>query len=146
MARVDIREYSGGCKHLVALTEIPGYGGRIWFSRPGASLLRDKIRPGTGALCLVAYEGEPKVGSVFSVPRSLRINWKRYCVAMQTGLSVEPGNLRVALPLIERLWRADDNAASRLGSAWSSTIHHPHRFNSGPKTPTRTRQLRLCVG
>jgi hypothetical protein len=118
MARVDIREYRGDCVDLVELTErvwIPEYGGRIWFPRPDAEFLRDKIKPETGAICLVAYEGERMVGSVFSVPRTLRVDGKRYPVAMWTGFSVEPGNRRVALPLIERLRRANEERGIAFG-------------------------------
>ena len=111
MAAVEFREYRGDCEDLVDLAKrvwIPEYGGRIWFPMPEADFLRGKLAPGSGALCQVAYEGERLVGSVFSVPRTIRVGDNVYPIAMWTGFSVEPGNRRIALPLIERLRRANE--------------------------------------
>ena len=111
MAGVEIREYSGDCEDLVDLAKrvwVPEYGGRIWFPMPEADYLRGKLTPESGGLCLVAYESGRLVGSIFSMQRTMRIGASVYPIAMWTGFSVEPGNRRVALPLIERMRRANE--------------------------------------
>ena len=118
MAGVDIREYNGDFEDFVELARrvwIPEYGGRIWFPLPEASFLRDKLAKVTRGACLVAYENGRLVGSVFSVPRTLRIKGVPYPATMWTGFSVEPGNRRVALPLIERLRRLNEARGIAFG-------------------------------
>ena len=118
MAGIEIREYSGECADLAALAErvwIPEYGGRIWFSVPDVNFWRDKLTPKRGTLCLVAYDGDRLVGSVLSIPRTMMVNGKPYPVAMWTGFSVEPGSRRIALPLIERLRRANEERGISFG-------------------------------
>jgi Acetyltransferase (GNAT) domain len=118
MAAVEFRDYQGDFEDIVALTErvwLPEYGGRIWFPMPEAGFLREKLSPQSGALCPVAYEGERLVGSVFSVPRTLRVAGVDYPVSMWTGFSVEPQHRRLALPLIERLRRSNEARGIAFG-------------------------------
>jgi hypothetical protein len=59
--------------------------------------------------------GERLIGSVFSVPRTLRIKDVDYPVSMWTGFSVEQEHRRLALPLIERLRRANEARGVAFG-------------------------------
>jgi hypothetical protein len=118
MAAVEFKEYRGDFEDVVALTArvwLPEYGGRIWFPMPEAAFLREKLAPDSGVLCPVAYDGDKLVGSVFSVPRTLRVNGASYPVSMYTGFSVEPAHRRLALPLIERLRRANEARGVAFG-------------------------------
>lgn len=118
MPSVEIREYSGDCEDLVELAKrvwIPEYGGRIWFPMPEAGFLRDKLATEAGSICLVAYENGRLVGSVFAVPRSMKVGGIAHPVMMWTGFSVEPGNRRVALPLIERMRRMTEARSIAFG-------------------------------
>jgi hypothetical protein len=118
MAPVELREYSGDYDDLVALAErvwIPEYGGRIWFPMPEASFLREKLAPVQGGICSVACAEGRLVGSVFSIPRVLRVNGTDFPVSMWTGFSVEPEYRRSALPLIERLRRANEARGIAFG-------------------------------
>ncbi len=118
MAAVEFRDYRGDFEDIVALTArvwLPEYGGRIWFPMPEAGFLREKLSAESGALCPAAYQGERLIGSVFSVPRTLRIKGIDYPVSMWTGFSVEQEHRRLALPLIERLRRANEARGVAFG-------------------------------
>src|SRR5215213_10474020 len=112
MAALEIRDYQGDfgdVYELACRVWTREYGGKTWFPLPEADFWREKLAPGTGAVGLLAYDGSRLVGSVFSVPRRMRIEGAEYPVAMCTGLTVEPSRSRVALPLIERLRRANED-------------------------------------
>jgi Acetyltransferase (GNAT) domain len=133
MAGVDIRDYRGDFEDIVELAHrvwVPEYGGKTWIPLPEAAFLREKFASETGALCLVAYEGASLVGSVFSVPRRMRIAGTDYPVSMFTGFTVEPSHRRVALPLIERLRRIseDNGAAFGLGMVLDDFTSASYRF------------------
>jgi hypothetical protein len=118
MAGLDIREYRGEFEDVVELAHrvwVPEYGGKTWIPLPEAAFLREKFTSEAGALCLVAYEGANLVGSVFSVPRRMRIAGIDYPVSMFTGFTVEPSRRRVALPLIERLRRINETSGAAFG-------------------------------
>src|SRR5215218_4274042 len=118
MAGVDIRDYRGDFEDIVELAHrvwVPEYGGKTWIPLPEAAFLREKFAPKTGAVTLVAYEGSSPVGNVFSVPRRMCINGVDYPVSMFTSFTVEPSHRRVALPLIERLRRANEENGTAFG-------------------------------
>src|SRR3954468_6573286 len=118
MAGVDIRDYRGDFEDVVELAYrvwVPQYGGKTWIPLPEAAFLREKFGQGTGAVCPVAYEGSNLVGSVFSLPRRMCIGGIDYPVSMFTGFTVEPSRRRVALPLIERLRRANEDNGTAFG-------------------------------
>jgi hypothetical protein len=115
---VEFRDYHGDFSDIVSLTErvwLPEYGGRIWFPMPDAGFLREKLSVESGALCPAAYEGDRLVGSVFSVPRTLTVKGRDYPVSMWTGFSVEESHRRLALPLIERLRKANEARGAAFG-------------------------------
>ena len=89
MRRVWVAEYGG--KHLVPV--------------PDAAFLRWRVGLESGALCPAAYDGTNLVGSVFSLPHSLRIGSSVYPVALYTALTVDPDHRRLALPMVEHLRR-----------------------------------------
>jgi hypothetical protein len=118
MQRLEIRDYEGDFEDIVDLAHrvwVPEYGGRIWIPLPEAAFLRQKAGPQTGGVCKVAYENERLTGSIFSVPRVLRVAGKRHQVSLYTGFSVEPSSRRAALPLIERLRRTNEERGDDFG-------------------------------
>jgi hypothetical protein len=105
MAGIEIREYCGDFADLLELKHrvwIPQYRGRMWFSLPDAPTLRAWAQ---GGGCLAAYQGTRIVGSIFSIPSSLRIGSSVLTVPIITGFTVDPEHRRIAVPLVERLRR-----------------------------------------
>jgi hypothetical protein len=105
MAGIEIHEYDGDFEDLTELTRrawTTEYAGKAWFSLPEAPALRHMARNGT---CLAAYHGGEVVGSMFSIPYSIRVGPSTLPTAFITGLTVDPAHRRVALPLIERIRR-----------------------------------------
>jgi hypothetical protein len=115
---VELRDYSGDFEDFDELTRrvwIPEYGGTIWIAIPDTDFMRWRFGPQSGALCSVAYAGTKLVGSVVSVPQSLRIGSTVHQAASYTGFSVEPEYGRFALPLIERLRQEDEQRGVSFG-------------------------------
>ena len=54
---------------------------------------------------LAAYQGTKIVGSIFSIPCSLRIGSAVRTVPIITGFAVDPDHRRAAVPLVERIRR-----------------------------------------
>jgi hypothetical protein len=111
MAAIEIREYTGDFEDLVEFTQqvwVGEYFGRTWIPVPVAAFLRGRFAPQSEAICLVAYQGTKLVGSIASVPQLMRIGGKVHPIAMFTWLTVDPQQRRVALPLIERLRRMNE--------------------------------------
>lgn len=118
MQRLEIRDYDGDYEDIVDLARrvwVPEYGGRIWIPLPEAAFLRQRAGPQTGGICKVAFEDGKLVGSVFSVPRTLRVAGTRHQVSLYTGFSVEASSRRAALPLIERLRRTNEERGDVFG-------------------------------
>jgi hypothetical protein len=111
MGAIEIREYCGDFEDIAELTRrvwLPEYGGKIWVVIPHPAWLRWRFAPQAGALCLVAYDGTKLVGSVASFSQSLRIGSSLHSIALYTGFSVDPHHRGIALPLIERLRRENE--------------------------------------
>jgi hypothetical protein len=103
MAGIEIREYCGDFEDLVQFNRrvwIPEYAGKMWFSLPDVLTLRSW---GRGGGCMAAYHGTKIVGTIFSIPHSLRIRSSVLPTALITGLAVDPDHGRIALHLVERI-------------------------------------------
>jgi hypothetical protein len=108
---IEIRNYSGDFEDIAELTHrvwVPEYGGKIWVVIPHPGWLRWRFAPQAGGLCLVAYDGTKLVGSVASVSQTLRIGSSIHSIALFTGFSVDPHHRGVALPLVARLRRENE--------------------------------------
>ena len=66
----------------------------------------------------VAYDGAKIVGTIFSVPHPLRIAGSVLPVSLSTMFTVDPDYRRVALPLIERLRRHNEERGISLPPDW----------------------------
>jgi hypothetical protein len=111
MARIEIRDYGGDFEDIAELTHrvwVPEYGGKIWVVVPHPAWVRWRFAPEAGGLCLVAYEGTKLVGSIASISQSLRIGSSVHSIALFTGFSVDANHRGVALPLIARLRRKNE--------------------------------------
>lgn len=133
MAGVEIREYAGDFEDVVALAWrvwIGEYGGRIWAPLPETAFMRERFAPETGAIGVVALQGNRLVGSVFSLPRTIRLGRDAHRVALCAGLTVDPAHARVALPLNERLRRLNEErgAAACLGMVLTNPDSASYRF------------------
>src|SRR5712691_4568329 len=118
MAGIEIQEYHGDFEDLAELAHrvwVAEYGGKNWFPLPDAAFLRGRLGPQSGALCPVAYNGTKLVGSVFSVPHSLRVGGRVFPISLYTGFTVDPDHRRLALPLIERLRRDNEERGVAFG-------------------------------
>ena len=116
-----MRDYCGDYEDIVEFWHrvwIPEYGGKMWVTATDAAFFRWLVGPQSGALCSVAYEGTKLVGSLFSVPHSLRIGSSVHDIGLTFGLTVDPDHRRFALPLVERLHRhnAERGIAFTLGT------------------------------
>jgi hypothetical protein len=115
MAGIEIREYCGDFEDLVELSRrvwIPQYAGRMWFSLPDARTLRSWAQ---GGGCLAAYHGTKTVGSIFSIPYSLRVRSSVLRTGLITGFTVDPSHRRIALPLVERIRRLHEERGIAFG-------------------------------
>jgi hypothetical protein len=134
MQGVELQDYRGDFEDIVQLVRrvwIPQYhGGKTLVPVPDAAFLRWRVGPQSGALCPVAYDGTRLVGSVFSLPHSLRIGSSVLPIALYTGLTVDPDCRRLALPLFERLRRQDDErgVAFAIGMVPDDPSSISHRF------------------
>jgi len=130
MAGIEIRQYCGDCDDLVELKHrvwIPQYRGRMWFSLPDAPTLRSWAQ---GGGCLAAYQGTKIVGSIFSIPCSLRIGSAVRTVPIITGFTVDPDHRRAAVPLVERIRRlhAEREIAFGIGGFGGSRSSASYSF------------------
>jgi hypothetical protein len=119
MAGIEIRDYCGDYEDLAELTRrvwLSEYAGRIWAPVPEANFLRSRLAPGTGALCPVAYDGARLVGCVFSIPQSVRIGGEVFPISLFSGFTVDPEHRRLALPLIQRLRRDNEERGMAFGT------------------------------
>lgn len=118
MANIEIRDYQGDFEDYAELARqvwITEYLGRLWFPILDAAFLRWKLSAESGAICLGAYDGTRLVGNVCSVPHLLRVGGSVYPVAFYTGFTVTPDHRRLALPLIERLRRDNEERGVAFG-------------------------------
>lgn len=133
MARLEIRQYAGDFEDVVEHARqvwIGEYAGKTWAPLPDAAFLREKFAQTTGAVCLVAHEGTKLVGSVLSLPRTMRFHGEHHAIAMCTGFTVEPANRRVALPLTEKLRRINEEhgASASIGLVLDDPTSPSFRF------------------
>jgi hypothetical protein len=133
MAAGEIQDYRGDFEDLTAFWNriwLSQYAGKMWLTIPDAQFFRWQLGPPSGALCHTAYEGSKLVGSVFSIPYSLRIGSATYPIALASGFTVDPDHPGLALPLIDRLRRRD--AERGISFALSTVFRDPmtpsHRF------------------
>jgi hypothetical protein len=115
MAGIEIREYCGDFEDLVEFNRrvwIPEYAGQMWFSLPDVLTLRSW---GRGGGCITAYHGTKIVGSIFSIPHSLRIRSSVLPTALVTGLTVDPDHGRIALHLVERIRQLHEERGIAFG-------------------------------
>jgi len=118
MASIDIQDYRGDFEDIAELARrvwVPEYAGQTWVPIPDAEFLRWRLAPEAGALCPVAYDGTTLVGSVFSVPHSLRVGGTVHPIALFTGFTVDAEHRRLALPLIARLRRDNEERGMAFG-------------------------------
>jgi hypothetical protein len=130
MAGIEIREYSGDFEDLAELTRrvwTAVYAGKMWFSLPDAPTLRCWAQ---GGRCIAAYHGTKVVGSIFSIPYSLRIQSSVLCVPQITGFTVDSDHRRVAVPLVHRLNRfhQERDIAFGIGVLGSDRTSVSYRF------------------
>jgi hypothetical protein len=118
MTSVEIRDYRGDFEDLAELSRqvwLTEYRGRVWFPIAEADFMRWKLAPETGARCPSAYAGTRLVGSVFSIPHSLRVGDAVYPMAYLSNFTVIPEHRRLALPLIERARRQNEERGLAFG-------------------------------
>jgi hypothetical protein len=111
MQGVELQDYRGDFEDITELVRrvwIAEYGGQHLVPVPDAAFLRWRVGAQSGALCPVAYDGTSLVGSVFSLPHSLRIGSSVLPVALYTALTVDPDHRRLALPMVEHLRRYNE--------------------------------------
>jgi hypothetical protein len=126
MQHVEMRDYCGDYEDIAEFWHrvwIPEYGGKMWVTAADAAFFRWLVGPQSGALCPVAYDGTKLVGSLFSVPHSLRIGSSVHDIGLAFGLTVGPDHRRFALPLIERLHR--DNAERGFAFTLGTVVNDP---------------------
>jgi hypothetical protein len=130
MANIEIREYCGDFEDLVEFNRrvwIPQYAGRMWFSLPDAPSLRSWAK---GGGCLTAYHGTKIIGSILSIPYSLRIRSSVVPTGLITGFTVDPNHRRVAVPLLKRLLllHEERGIAFGLGTIATDQTSQSYRF------------------
>jgi hypothetical protein len=111
MAAIEIRHHEGDFSDIAELGRrvwIPEYGGRIWVVVPDADILGARLAASTGAYCLAAYDGGKLVGSVAALPQTVRVGSAVHSIALCTFFTADPAHRNVALPLIERLRRENE--------------------------------------
>jgi hypothetical protein len=111
MQGVELQDYRGDFEDITELVRrvwIAEYGGKTLVPIPDAAFLRWRVGSESGASCTAAYDGTNLVGSVFSLPHSLRIGTSVLPIALYTALTVDPDHRRMALPMIERLRRHNE--------------------------------------
>ncbi len=126
MKDIEIRRYSGDFEDIAELARrvwVVEYGGRTWVPIPDSGFLRWRLGPQSGALCAAAYEGAKVVGSIASVPHTMRIGSSVFPIAIYTGFTVDADRRRLALPLIERL--REDNEERGVAFALGMVLDDP---------------------
>ncbi len=126
MKGVEIRRYSGDFEDIAELARrvwVAEYGGRTWVPVPDSAFLRWRLGSQSGALCAAAYEGRDLVGTIASVPHSLRVGSSVFPIALHTGFTVDANRRRLALPLIERL--REDNEERGVAFAIGMVLDDP---------------------
>ena len=129
MAGIEIREYCGDFEDLVQFNRrvsIPEYAGKMWFSLPDVLTLRSSGRGGGTWPPII---GTKIVGTIFSIPHSLRIRSSVLPTALITGLAVDPDHGRIALHLVEDK------------SAFSTRSRELHLASAGLRQTGRRRHI-----
>jgi hypothetical protein len=133
MQHVELRDYSGDYQDLAELWDqvwIPEYAGKTWIPAADAAFYRWLVGPESGALCPVAYDRTKLVGSLLSLPYSLRVGSSVHAIQVAFGLTVGADHRRLTLPLIERLHRhsAERGIAFTLGTVVNDPASPSNRF------------------
>jgi hypothetical protein len=126
MQHIEMREYCGDYRDLAEFWEriwLPEYAGKMWVTAADAAFFRWLVGPQSGALCPAAYAGTKLVGSVFSVPYSLRIGSSVHPIGVTFGFTVDPDHRHLAFPLVERLRRR--NAERGITFAIGTVVNDP---------------------
>ncbi len=113
MSSTEIREYDGDFEDVA---ELAGrafsafYGGITLFVLWDAAFLRWQLRGDTPALLPAAYDGSRLVGTLFSIPHSLRIGSTILPIGICSWLAVAPEYQRsgLAVRLTEALRQSQD--------------------------------------
>lgn len=133
MTAVEIRDYSGDYDDFGEFWNRiwrSQYAGKMWFTAVDAGFFRWHLGPQSGALCHAAYNGSQLVGSVFSIPYSLRMGSAIHPIGLASGFTVDPEHPRLALTLVERLRRrdAERGISFSLSTVFCDPATPSHRF------------------
>ena len=133
MRQIEMRDHCSDYEDLAEFWNriwIPEYEGKTWVSVTDAGYCQWLAGPQSGAMCSAAYEGTKLVGSMFSVPHSLRVGSLVHAIGLTFGLTVDSAHRRLALPLVERLRRhsAERGIKFALGTVANDPTSPSHRF------------------
>jgi hypothetical protein len=106
MNSIEYREYSGDFSDICQFWNrvwISEYTEKAWVTAAELDFFRWLVGPDSGALCEAAYENDCLVGSLFSVPHTLRAGSSVHSIGLNFGLTVDAKYRRAALPLINKL-------------------------------------------
>jgi GNAT acetyltransferase-like protein len=111
MQGIELQDYRGDFADIAELMRrvwIAEYGGKHLVPVPDPAFLRWRVGGESGALCPAAFDGTNLVGSMFSLPHSLRIGGSVVPVALYTAFTVDPAHRRLVLAMVERLRRENE--------------------------------------
>lgn len=98
------------------------YQGKSWVVLPDAAYFAWLVGPGSGTVCHLAFRGAKLVGCVFSSPHPMRIGSHNHASGSVFGLTVDPDQRGLALPLVDRLRR--HNADRGISVAFGLVVQH----------------------
>jgi GNAT superfamily N-acetyltransferase len=104
---IEIRPYHGDFEDVAALARrvwIAAYGGQAWFPLWDAAFFRWQFGAEKAALSMAACDGDKLVGSILSMPHTLRIGSSVFPVALSSWVTVDPDYRN--LPIVMRLMEA----------------------------------------
>ena len=106
----------------------PEYEGKTWVTVTTRAIVSGSRYPKRRD-CSAAYEGTKLVGSMFSVPHSLRVGSSAHAIRLTFGLTVDSDH-RLCAPLVERLRRHSAERGLVLSSArlLNDPTSPSHRF------------------
>ena len=94
MRQIEMRDHCSDYEELAGFWNrlwIPEYEGKTWVTVTDAGYCQWLVGSQSGAMCSAAYEGTKLVGSMFSVPHSLRVGSLVHAIGLTFGLTVEFG-------------------------------------------------------
>jgi GNAT superfamily N-acetyltransferase len=132
---VEIRPYHGDFEVVAALARrvwIAAYGGQAWFPLWDAAFFRWQFGGGNAALSMVAWDGDKLVGSILSMPHTLRMGSSVLPVAVSSWVTVDPDyrNRPIVMRLMEasRRRHREQGLALSLGLVSGDRDSLAHRF------------------